>query len=125
MRQRVVAAAHSGLIRRTGQTVPVTEAAPAPDSRDIPQGVRTSRIDPQPHVVQPGENFWTISKYYYSSGRFYKALALLLSFRLRRLTYRVHGTEEEAEKADELDDNLLDTVFLAGARFDRMIKRLS
>jgi membrane protease YdiL (CAAX protease family) len=34
VRQRVAAPAHSGLIGRTGQTVPVTEAAPAPDSRD-------------------------------------------------------------------------------------------
>jgi nucleoid-associated protein YgaU len=25
-------------------------------------------------VVQPGENFWTISRYYYNSGRYYKAL---------------------------------------------------
>ena len=34
MRKRVAAAAHSGLIGRTGQTVPVTEAAPAPDTQE-------------------------------------------------------------------------------------------
>jgi len=34
LRQRVAAPAHSGLIGNTGQTVPVTEAAPAPDARE-------------------------------------------------------------------------------------------
>jgi uncharacterized protein len=34
VRQRVAAPAHSGLIVRTGQTVPVTEAAPAPDTQE-------------------------------------------------------------------------------------------
>ncbi len=34
MRQRVAAPAHSGLIVRTGQTVPVTDAAPAPDTQE-------------------------------------------------------------------------------------------
>ncbi|WP_237722513.1 LysM peptidoglycan-binding domain-containing protein, partial [Singulisphaera acidiphila] len=31
-------------------------------------------LTPELHVVQSGENFWTISKYYYNSGRFYVAL---------------------------------------------------
>ena len=31
-------------------------------------------VDPMPHRVQSGENFWTISRLYYGSGRFYKAL---------------------------------------------------
>ncbi len=59
------------------------------------------------------------------AARFYKALGMLLSFRLRRLTHARHGREDEAENADELDANILDTVFLAGARFDRMLKRLA
>lgn len=59
------------------------------------------------------------------AARFYKALGMLLSFRLRRLTHAVHGREEEADNAAELDGNILDTVFLAGARFDRMLKKLS
>lgn len=59
------------------------------------------------------------------AARFYKALGMLLSFRLRRLTHRQHGNADEAEQADELDANILDTVFLAGARFDRMVKKLS
>lgn len=58
------------------------------------------------------------------AARFYKALGMLLSLRLRRLTYKAGGRDEDAELADELDPNVLDTVFLAGARFDRMLKKL-
>ena len=32
------------------------------------------QVEPVIHTVEPGENFWTISKLYYRSGRFYKAL---------------------------------------------------
>jgi nucleoid-associated protein YgaU len=32
------------------------------------------RVEPVPHVVQRGENFWTISRLYYGSGRYYMAL---------------------------------------------------
>ncbi len=59
------------------------------------------------------------------AARFYKALGMLLSFRLRRLSHRIQGGADPDESVDELDPNVLDTVFLAGARFDRMLKRLS
>jgi nucleoid-associated protein YgaU len=32
------------------------------------------RVESVPHVVEPNENFWTISRLYYSSGRYYRAL---------------------------------------------------
>ena len=32
------------------------------------------RVESNPHVVERGENFWTISRQYYSSGRYYRAL---------------------------------------------------
>ena len=32
------------------------------------------RVDAVPHVVERNENFWTISRLYYSSGRYYRAL---------------------------------------------------
>lgn len=34
----------------------------------------TAEIAPITHVVESGENFWTISRDYYGSGRYYKAL---------------------------------------------------
>src|SRR5205823_2060736 len=31
-------------------------------------------VESVPHIVQSGENFWTIARLYYGSGRFYLAL---------------------------------------------------
>lgn len=62
--------------------------------------------------------------------RFYKALALFLADRLRntvsRLGYGDAGTLDSAEPmADELDEQLLDSVSMAGEQFDQLIKQLS
>lgn len=60
------------------------------------------------------------------AARFYRALSVFLAHRLRTLTAKV-GTagREDPHAKDELDEELLDTVHLAGARFDRMLKRLA
>ena len=61
------------------------------------------------------------------AARFYRALCVFLASRLRSTTRRmVYGdnTEDDGAK-DELTDDLLDNVHLAGARFDRMLKRLA
>jgi len=63
------------------------------------------------------------------AARFYRAIAVFLSDRLRstvgRLGYGKAGSmEDEESMGDELDPALLDTVHLAGARFDRMLKKL-
>ena len=56
------------------------------------------------------------------AARFYRALAIFLSSRLREM--------DKAQSAagqydpDELDPNVLDMLHLAGSRFDRMLKRL-
>jgi CRP/FNR family cyclic AMP-dependent transcriptional regulator len=66
------------------------------------------------------------------AARFYKALAIYLSNSLR-VRHRLIGfgenldqletaDQEEAEDPDELDANVLDTVYLAGERFDRMVR---
>lgn len=64
------------------------------------------------------------------AARFYRALAVFLANRLRTTTSRLgysagRSLDEETEYDDELDLNVLDNVHLAGARFDRMVKRLS
>jgi nucleoid-associated protein YgaU len=46
-----------------------TGAPPEPRS-----GSAVGRVEPNAHVVEPLENFWTISRLYYSSGRYYRAL---------------------------------------------------
>lgn len=64
------------------------------------------------------------------AARFYRALAIYLSTTVRERHRALgYGTALEAEEveeddADELDANVLDGVYLAGERFDRMVKRV-
>jgi CRP-like cAMP-binding protein len=61
------------------------------------------------------------------AARFYRALCVFLASRLRSTTRRMgYGDNTEDQDAkDELTDDLLDNVHLAGARFDRMLKQLA
>lgn len=64
------------------------------------------------------------------AARFYRALAIFLSTTVRErhlaLGYETGSDQEDLEEddADELDTNVLDGVYLAGERFDRMVRRL-
>ena len=51
------------------RSVLASTGAPEPRS-----GSAVGRVEPNAHVVEPLENFWTISRLYYSSGRYYRAL---------------------------------------------------
>lgn len=62
------------------------------------------------------------------AARFYRALALFLAGRMRntiqRMGYGEAGEPElDAVDADELEAEVLDNVHLAGARFDRLLKK--
>ena len=58
------------------------------------------------------------------AARFYRALCVFLADRMRNATQRIgHGSPGDAR--DELNEELLDNAHLAGARFDRMLKRLA
>ena len=61
------------------------------------------------------------------SSRFYRAIAIFLSERMRstvgRMGYGYPGDEAPTD-TDELDENVLDNVHLAGARFERLLKKL-
>ena len=61
------------------------------------------------------------------AARFYRALCVFLADRVRNTTTRLGygNAPEERHARDELNDELLDNVHLAGARFDRMLKRLA
>ncbi len=60
--------------------------------------------------------------------RFYRALTIFLSRRLRSQAFLEFNEEiglvEEAEQKGELDMDVLDTVHVAGARFDRLLKKM-
>jgi CRP-like cAMP-binding protein len=60
------------------------------------------------------------------AARFYRALAMFLSHRLRQMTLRMsHQEAGQAESPDELDGQVLDGVYLAGQRFQRVLQALS
>jgi CRP/FNR family cyclic AMP-dependent transcriptional regulator len=59
------------------------------------------------------------------AARFYRALAIYLSTTVRERHRDLGpGGESDEDDADELDANVLDGVYLAGERFDRMVKRV-
>ena len=63
------------------------------------------------------------------SSRFHRALAIFLSYRLRdtvgQLGYGIEAsTDEDTFDPDELDENILDNVHMAGANFDRILKKI-
>lgn len=61
------------------------------------------------------------------AARFYRALCVFLADRMRHTTQLMgYGkSAEDIAARDELNEDLLDNVHLAGARFDRMLKRLA
>ncbi len=58
--------------------------------------------------------------------RFYRAVAILLSDRLRATERRGSGINLDQDQLDddELDPNVLDNVHLAGSRFEHLIQRM-
>lgn len=60
------------------------------------------------------------------SARFYKALAIYLSDRLRDTMNRKSGGRLDSKEIqeDELDEIVLDQISLAGTRFQHMLKTL-
>lgn len=61
------------------------------------------------------------------ASRFYRALCVFLADRMRHTTQRLGygASAEDPHARDELNEELLDNVHLAGARFERMLKRLA
>lgn len=58
------------------------------------------------------------------AARFYRAIAMSLSHRLREMDSALALPSAGIADSDELDPNVLDTLYLAGLRFDRVLKRL-
>jgi CRP/FNR family transcriptional regulator, cyclic AMP receptor protein len=58
------------------------------------------------------------------AARFYRAIAMFLSIRMRNTVRHFGYGNAPVSTEEELDLALLDTVHVAGARFDRMIKDL-
>jgi CRP-like cAMP-binding protein len=59
------------------------------------------------------------------AARFYRAICVFLADRMRAATQRLGYGDVLASQQGELNENVLDSVHLAGARFDRMLKKLA
>ncbi|MBI5958200.1 MAG: cyclic nucleotide-binding domain-containing protein [Chloroflexi bacterium] len=63
------------------------------------------------------------------AARFYKGIAISLSYRLRESmeqggSNKRQSSGGEIDESEELDASLLDSLYLAGLRFDRIVRRM-
>jgi general secretion pathway protein D len=63
-----------GLASNTAEAPKRDEALMTASATVLAPALPNRRVEPRRHVVQRGENFWTIARLYYGSGRYYKAL---------------------------------------------------
>jgi len=105
------------VVRPGGKKVLGAEAsaalAPAPaPSRDGPpareEAEMADQVEPALHTVQPGENFWSISKLYYRSGRYYKALHAANRNQVPEIRELFVGTVLRIPPPEALDRALID-----------------
>jgi CRP/FNR family transcriptional regulator, cyclic AMP receptor protein len=59
------------------------------------------------------------------AARLYRAIAMFLSVRLRRTVQRLGYGHHPIATHDEIDLELMETMHIAGGRFDRMLKKLT
>lgn len=80
------------------------------------QPISSADIAPIKHVVQSGENFWTISRDYYGSGRYYKALWSANRQQVARIDQLHVGDTIRIPAMESLDKSLIETPNVAGKR---------
>ena len=80
-----------------------------------PRAGRDSSIEPVRHVVQRNENFWTISRLYYGSGRYYKALWAANSDRVSAPDKLVVGMTIQVPPPEALDRSLVEAPASSGS----------
>jgi nucleoid-associated protein YgaU len=66
------------------------------------------RIEAITHVVRRGENFWTIARHYYGSGRFYRALWKANEDRVPRIDELYIGSPILVPAPEDLDRSMID-----------------
>ncbi len=103
--------------RRIVGTDPVASNAvdsPSPAVVRVADGPRASdaldadQVEPVLHRVRPGENFWTISKLYYRSGRYYRALHAANERQVPNIRELFVGTVLRIPPPEALDRSLID-----------------
>lgn len=91
---------------------PPTVIAPGPAA---PPDNTDSPVEPFVHVVQRGENFFTISRLYYGSGRFYKALWKANQNQVKAPDELYIGTAIRVPPPELLDRSLIESPKRAAA----------
>ncbi|MDG3002505.1 LysM peptidoglycan-binding domain-containing protein [Paludisphaera mucosa] len=66
------------------------------------------KMDTVLHKVQPGENFWTISRTHYASGRYYRALGKANADQFQRLEDLYVGAVVRIPPPEDLDPAFID-----------------
>jgi nucleoid-associated protein YgaU len=89
-----------------GRLAPPATVADAPMPREE-TGSR-DQVDPILHTVQGGENFWTISRLYYNSGRYYRALHAANRKIVPKIRELYVGTTIKVPPIETLDPTLID-----------------
>ena len=92
------------------------KVADGPPIRDD-LGAGAGQVGPVLHTVQPGENFWTISKQYYNSPRYYQALHQANAGQVPDIRKLYVGTVIRVPPPETLDRSLV-TPPLIGAAVD-------
>jgi nucleoid-associated protein YgaU len=80
------------------------------------QPISSTDIAPIRHVVQSGENFWTISRDYYGSGRYYKALWSANRQKVAKIDQLHVGDSIRIPAMESLDKSLIDSSGIAGKK---------
>jgi nucleoid-associated protein YgaU len=99
------------------QPRPTAPIADAPMPREA-VGAR-ERVEPILHTVRSGENFWTISKLYYESGRYYKSLHSANRKLVPDIRELYVGTTIKIPPIEDLDPTLIDAPSRSGSGTSR------
>ncbi len=96
-------------------STPLDSEIDQPDPPRVADGPRRKaavaeddQFEPVLHTVEAGENFWTISKLYYKSGRYYKALHAANAREVPDITKLYIGTVLKIPPPEKLDRSLID-----------------
>ncbi|AMV40342.1 LysM peptidoglycan-binding domain-containing protein [Planctomyces sp. SH-PL62] len=89
-------------------TAPAPTAAATTASAAVAARRDEGRMDTVLHKVQPGENFWTISRTHYASGRYYRALGKANSDQFQRLEDLYVGAVIRIPPPEDLDTAFID-----------------
>ncbi len=107
------------VIRSGGKRSAAADLADPPAGRDAPAAVAdgprprpdvaaADQVEPVLHRVRPGENFWTISRTYYHSGRYYRALHAANGRQVPNIRELYVGTIVRIPPPEALDRSLID-----------------